>query len=144
MKVIFLDIDGVIKRYMYDESKEHHTTYDYNPECIKQLNRITDATGAKIVIISCMRKLHSVDELSKILKSKGITGAIIDKTIDDYHNYEKRGDEIMEWWRRNNCESFIILDDEDDGLNYYGYLWIKTEFKIGLTEELANKAINWL
>ena len=44
MKVIFLDIDGVLKDDHYDA--------EFQDECFERLKRIVDATGAIIILSS--------------------------------------------------------------------------------------------
>jgi len=52
MKVIFLDIDGVLNGH---EFCEHAKSCGINPECVCELNRIIAATDAKIVLSSAWR-----------------------------------------------------------------------------------------
>ncbi len=47
MKVIFLDIDGVLKEEDYDA--------EFKDECFARLKRIVDATGAEIILSSSWR-----------------------------------------------------------------------------------------
>jgi len=41
-KILFLDFDGVL----------NHGAGPFHPECVRELNRITDMTGAEIVVHS--------------------------------------------------------------------------------------------
>lgn len=58
MKVIFLDFDGVI-------TIPHK--WDINTERLKNLKKIIDATGAKIVISSSWRSLNVEDTINKVI-----------------------------------------------------------------------------
>lgn len=50
--IIFLDIDGVLNRHVFNREAGSGTI---DPKCVKQLNRILRATGAKIVLSSAWR-----------------------------------------------------------------------------------------
>lgn len=52
MKVIFLDIDGVLNHHEFNQESQSCTI---NAECITQLNRILKETSAKIVLSSAWR-----------------------------------------------------------------------------------------
>lgn len=93
MKVIFLDIDGVLNsdnfyeeifrnksenqlqttsgvwRYSYDAG-------DIDSRCVKCLNKVTDDTGAVIVVTSSWRK-EGLDGISSILSKAGVNGQVI-------------------------------------------------------------------
>jgi hypothetical protein len=91
MKVLFLDIDGVLnserwythrqKTVSMDEVSEKYPFYEIDPESVKWLNYVTDTTGAKIVCSSTWRLGRSVAALAERFKSVGITGEIIDSTV---------------------------------------------------------------
>lgn len=124
MKVIFLDIDGVLN----DENTFIHrnhvflTTGTILPEIdekfVARLADIVNTTGAKIVLSSSWRTgwspidsecKSSRKQINEILRKYGLS--IIDKTI--FLKSGSRQDEIKEWLSRHpEVESFIILDDE--------------------------------
>lgn len=143
MKVIFLDIDGVLNNQEVFKRKKEIRVWD--EKCIDRLNRITEETGAKIVISSTWRR--SNDFYSAIKNEMGITGEIIGKTPDYLPRGEPeiyRGDEIQAWLDENpNVKKFIILDDDSDMAHLMFHL-LQTETKIGLTDEHAEEAIRRL
>lgn len=90
MKVIFLDVDGVLNseewmksrrdKYSMDDIHTQYPFYEFSPDLVANLNKITDATGAKIVVSSTWRLGRTVEQLIELLKSVGVTGEVIDKT----------------------------------------------------------------
>ena len=157
MKVIFLDVDGVLNSEMSRE--QDRNKFDNWMECevseshIVNLKKIVDETGAQIVLSSSWRFDHPkatgrdfiVDPLMKILdrKLKEVGLDIIDVT-PDLHG-KKRGFEIKDWLdRHTEVEKFVILDDDIDMLDEQKPFFVNTTFKWGLTEGLAKKAIEIL
>ena len=113
MKVIFLDVDGVLNSQQLFEKSEDAQLISVDEENIKNLKKIVDATGAKIVLSSSWRygwAEHSdavqdwcqilVDILAKYdLK-------IIDKT--EYLSSGRREDEIKEHLKEaKNIKDYI-------------------------------------
>jgi hypothetical protein len=151
MRVVFLDFDGPIIPLMSHEHRRGIMEKAW-PPCIAALNRITDATGAKIVISSTWR-LGQSPEAARLLREWGATGEIIGVTPDLSCKVGEetngiwvttcRGKEISAWLSENLPESFVILDDDDDMDELKPFL-IQTPFEIGLTEDDADKAIEML
>jgi hypothetical protein len=148
MKVVFLDIDGVL-------NSQNYMTQQYvmgilpddkiDPDAVVRLNQITDATGAVIVVSSTWR-LHYLwrknsEGLKVLLKEEGITGTILDVT-PDHQKYRGRGGEIQEWMDLcgQPIESFVILDDSDD-MDHLIVRLIRTNFMDGLQDVHVQKAI---
>ena len=144
MKLIFLDIDGVLITL---KTCKHFGVVD--PECVQQLNRITDVTGAKIVLSSCWRIGWTIHHIREKLKEWGVTGEVISKTPVDWK--KERGEEIQQWldeYYLDNSniepiESIVIIDDDRDMAHMLPYL-VHTTFTWGLTEQCADLAINYL
>lgn len=121
MKVIFLDFDGVLNHEMWyrrrfnemDMEKEtsRHPYYEFDPLCIEQLNRIINATDAKVVVSSTWRHGKSPQQLHELLEKVGFKGEVISKTPD----FHARGNTIdgdpiaynvprgceIDWWLDN-------------------------------------------
>lgn len=149
-RVIFLDIDGVLNHRGWFLSRSHAADgddiTDIDPEAVARVQRIVDATDARIVISSTWRLLHERDEIRAFLRDRGLTGKIIDSTpslprLD-------RGDEIQLWLdsasvypRRPN--GIVILDDDADMGPLLPWL-VRTTFERGLTDYHAAKAIEML
>lgn len=174
MKIIFLDIDGVLNsgdwyRKRHEEVPQHEQSaqypfYEFDPELVSNLNFIIQKTEAKVVVSSTWR----IADLQAILESVGFIGEVIDKTKSFYLKGESytipRGCEIAEWldnrgnYRRINwskekqreciekalVKNYIILDDDSDMLLKQKEHFVHTTWKSGLTLELAEKAIGIL
>jgi hypothetical protein len=84
MKVVFLDLDGVLNTFE-DHPPGAHTKVktpsgiiitvgvggDFSPDLVANLNMITDQTGAKIVVHSTWRHTYDLGELREILAKAG-------------------------------------------------------------------------
>ena len=144
MKVIFLDIDGVLNSENDLLKADGESEIFDRP--LKLLKELVDTTKAKIVISSTWR--------IGCAKSgrESYYGQVLFKTLTDrlaeYHMevYDitpvinkpgvKRGDEIRAWLENttDNVESFVILDDDNDMCEFTGTNLVQTSMKTGLLE----------
>ena len=155
MKVVFLDIDGVL-----NEEKSRSRCCGYlgiDDKKVENLALIIKKTNAAIVLISTWKddwrkadKAHQgmmANYLDRKLKKQGL--AVLDKTksIDKNGFHFSRGEGILQYLADNKVEKYVILDDyqfdyDSCGLSDY---YIKMDaFNGGLTEEMANRAIKIL
>lgn len=125
MKILFLDMDGVLvtwasmsaanekgfPRGYYVDPKTGIRSHPSDPRCVKRLNRITDETGAKIVISSCWR-MFGLEVMCRYLSDQGVRGEVISLT-EEFRLGKHRGDEIAAWLCENGVaeEDCVILDD---------------------------------
>ncbi len=132
MKIIFLDVDGVLNsiqdRFSWTIESDKHLIL---------LACIVRRTDAKIVVSSSWRNCGLLDTLKKRLNDFSMS--IYDKTKD----IGERGVEIKEWLdSHSGVESFVILDDEDfDIKSYFPNNFVKTNEEVGLQKEDAEKCI---
>ena len=120
MRVIFLDIDGVLNHWDYLRTDECQSSDNMSGPgyldgaCVQRLNTLIEKTGAKVVVSSTWRKSHTVDSLQQTLEEKGFGGEIIDFTTT--RDLGKRADQIWDWLNNTSeeIESFVILDDDAD------------------------------
>ncbi len=130
--IVFLDIDGVLVTLA-----SWGTATRFDPAAVKNLNLLTDATEARIVISSSWRFIREINDL---LRAAGVTGQIIGRTprLDGC----SRGAEITAWLRFFNVETapYVILDDDGDMDDLMNHL-LRTTFDLGLTAECADEAI---
>ena len=163
MKVIFLDLDGVMN--VIPQGRDRFGAV-FHSHFIDNLKRIIDETGAKIVISSTWR--HSgLSVMKDMWETRGLPGEVIDITTDcaqiiydendEFLSYEsvERGYEIKEWLDKNpDVESYVILDDNDDMLKEQLRNFVQTSDNIshpdcidigyGLTSICTDKAIEIL
>lgn len=153
MKVIFLDIDGVLN---FNGCRDKiGGIYFVNDNKIKLLKEIIDRTNAKIVLSSTwrfgwfdrdygMNTVHAEDftKLEEKLKEFGIE--FLSRTPRTQDRY--RGNEIKQWldkWGGEAVEKFIIIDDDTDMKPYMDRL-IQTSFKNGLMTKNVERAVKLL
>ncbi len=146
MKVIFLDVDGVLNSMDYlEENYYDYRKHPINRKCVERLARIVKKTDARLVLSSSWRTGWS-PEPDKVMPACQILNdalaefglEIYDKT--DSFKISKRALEIYSWLKKNKgqVESFLILDDnnydwESHGL---GSRWLQTDFELeGLKEK---------
>ena len=154
MKIIFLDIDGVLnsnKSIIQFNENGYGGYFNDLPvkETIDPLNKLTDLTSAKIVISSTWRKLHNILSLSYIFYLCGIKAELIGVT-PIVHNVQ-RGVEIKNWLESpsiigggvTEVTNFVILDDDSDMEPLMKH-FVKIDNRVGLTFNDVNKAIKIL
>lgn len=133
IKVIFLDIDGVLncKNTLYF----FRGCFGIDPYLVRILKRIISATNAKIVLSSTWRL---DDPFREEIKRHGIDFLDITPKLDSI-----RGEEIKSWLENHpEVEQYIILDDDSDFLEEQPLF--QTSWDTGLTEKIADDAINYL
>lgn len=148
MKIIFLDIDGVLNSGNYikrDDVEFDNPHFQIDPDAMVRLNRITQLTGASIVVTSTWRltfrgSRDPLRQLQTCLTAYKIAGEVIDMTgiVSGGRRYE-----IQEWLDNHpGTESYLVIDD---GVieGFPGHT-IKTSFDDGLQDKHIQEAIKIL
>lgn len=144
MKVIFLDVDGVLNcRATFMAQQDKHHVLD--EELIARCNALVRETGARIVLSSTWRLLP---EARAALKASPLdTSAMIGSTPTggevSAHLFsgQQRGDEIASWLSEHpEVERYVIIDDDSDMRPEQLPWFVKTDFASGLTEECSARA----
>ena len=150
MKIIFLDFDGVMDTAYYDHmlSKQGLPGNDpygtvFDPNCVHNLRRIIDNTGADIVVSSSWKHFMTYKEFLEMWDARGLPGFVTDVTpIPDMR--KNRGDEIDAWLNECNVECQYVIIDDLDGSNFNEHqiprLLVVNPF-FGLDEDTAERAI---
>ena len=142
MKVLFLDVDGVLNNELL---LENHGWEAIGETKLDLLKDIIDATNAKIVLSSTWR----IDGgTKKVLVAKLATRGLelLDQTIVLHRTKlslpVQRSDEICEWLSRHSeVEKFAVLDDNTDAGYGIESHFFKTQFEEGLTRTITNQVI---
>ena len=152
MKVIFLDIDGVLNSKRYDnESGINRKVMD--PTRLDLLRYIVDETEAEIVLSSSWRQGWSKSENACSRSGKMIYDEFVAAHIDIYDKTPyfgigaDRSKEIKAWLEENPpVESFVILDDIQYGWGDLEDHVVRTRYDIGrgLEEKHVKMAISIL
>ncbi len=145
MKLIFLDIDGVLN------SADGHEPYvsDMEVEKLKLLKRLIDETNTFGVVITSDRRYSEVDMRYKVeaFNEYGIkvVGSLRKPNINNPE--DNRGKQIVDYLASslNDIEKIVILDDNDDGISslFEDELILVNPF-FGFNEEIYLKASNLL
>ena len=157
MRILFLDIDGVLNSNDYYVQRQelikagtYNVEYplsEFDPKCMKLLDEFCGEYDIKIVISSTWRLLKTIEDLQKIFNHFGHNFEIIDKTPDLRHDAVVRGNEIL-WWMKQNKEliqnyydfnNYIILDDDSDMLLWQKDNFIKVDRFVGITPQTIFK-----
>jgi hypothetical protein len=157
MKIIFLDVDGVLNTTSTKEMFEEYTFVE--DEKVQLLKQLVTRTGAKIVLSSSWRygwwaekiinptssdlsSIRLFEALKKKLSEYGL------ELLDHTDETSTRGQEIAWWlesWDGEPIESFVILDDM-----HLSWLLpntshvVSTSISKGLTQVHVDRAVNVL
>ena len=109
MKIVFLDIDGVLNCNQTPNPRKFPFIID--PVLLGRLNRLLELTGANVVLTSNWRY-----DPAGMFSARHYGVPFVD-TTPDLPN-EPRCNPILDWLRRHpDVERFIVVDDEDDELD---------------------------
>ena len=159
MKVVFLDIDGVLNSQAwfdrqanegltgFDPSDEEAWLTMLDPDCVVRLDRLVAAHDAKVVISSSWRQLLEPSTIARLLARRGFRGEVIGATTTSNAltptRKTQRGDQIAHWLATasvtSDVTSFVILDDDED-MVHLAPRHVKTAWAKGLTEDDAARA----
>lgn len=129
MKIIFLDIDGVL--ITRETCKQGFKIVDKN--CVAALNDLIKLTESQIVLSSSWRMGRTVSECQELIDTFGVKGTVIDRTPAIELS---RGNEISLWLARNQhlpINSFVIIDDDND-MFPWGARLCRTSMEHGFTQ----------
>ena len=148
MKVVFLDIDGVLQPYDADNwfalldkkminnlSKKFNVDYskyginsvssvyyDWDEQAVLRLKYILDETGSKIIMSSDLRSNDNVYKLRDLLKMHYLGDYwYSDNAILKVGNnpVERRALEIKDYLNKYSIDNYVVLDDMWEIKNYF-------------------------
>lgn len=153
LKIIFLDIDGVLNSetwlrnvpfipYSTDEWERDINQLD--PNAVRLLNQIIRETGASLVLSSTWRILTPIPRLVNLLRQRA--NDVGEQFLGEFIGCTpvlsgSRGSEISSWMSLVRPDKFVILDDDDD---MDGLPLVQTDFSTGLTSAEVDAAIEVL
>lgn len=140
MKVLFLDIDGVVNN-SGTFKKYPNAEFPIDQYSAFLVGKIQLETGCQVVLSSSWR--HH-DDSYKFINDRVVP--LLDKTGSCCSGI--RGAEIYTWINKNieykerdTTFKYAILDDDSDMLLWQKDHFFKTSWDVGLTEEIANQVI---
>ena len=136
MKVLFLDIDGVLVTSC--SMMKYKNNFQFDEISFNLLIQIITLYDLKVVLSSTWRRFdHKMVHLERQILP---FFQIYDKTPV---LHTTRGKEIQMWLDRNTTEQFIILDDDSDMDHLSQYL-VQTKHTFGLRNHHLSKIHNIL
>jgi HAD domain in Swiss Army Knife RNA repair proteins len=134
VKVIFLDIDGVLNCATTPNPRK--LPYIVDPKLLRRFKRLLQRTGAKVVLSSTWRY-----DPAGLFSAKHWGVPFIDVTPDMPHR--PRRDEVIAWLKSHpKVKRFVVIDDEDDELDELPLFQPST--KTGLTQAIAKGVADFL
>jgi CO dehydrogenase/acetyl-CoA synthase gamma subunit (corrinoid Fe-S protein) len=132
MKVLFLDIDGVVNSAKLGTMAG---LFPIDPMAAFRVGKIELDTDCKVVLSSSWRH-HP--EAKEVVEKKVVK--LYDVTPDGDTYY--RGDEIQEWLDKHpEVTRYAVLDDDADWTHDQEPNWFITTWEEGLTDEIMEKVI---
>ncbi|MCI8435880.1 MAG: hypothetical protein HFK10_08025 [Clostridia bacterium] len=154
MKVLFLDIDGVLNSRAYDRERDRKADTDIDVTRLPLVKEIVDRTGAKIVLTSTWRTDWDRDPakckaggryIHRTFAEYGLE--VFDKT-PDFGLLAVRRDEVAKWLQTavEPIEGFVIIDDDGFGWGDLSAHFVKTDprNRLGLEQDHVERAIEIL
>lgn len=151
MKVIFLDVDGVLNSYsfaskmMEEEGVSIFREDILDKSCISCLKQIVQRTGAEIVLSSSWRKF--TDARASLAFQLAENGLAIHSDTPVSATNGRRGNEISAWFSSHRdvpVEAYVILDDNSDMSFHSSHLVQTSLFDGGLRPEHVQQAVTLL
>ena len=134
MKVIFLDIDGVLNC-----SKTRNTRklpYVIDPKLLKRFKRVLKRTGAKVVLSSTWRY-----DPAGLFSAKRWGLPFISITPDKPR--QPRRNEILSWLKDHpRVKRYAVVDDDDDELDNLPLF--QPSAATGLTDQIVKGLVDYL
>ena len=134
MKVIFLDIDGVLNCKQTRNPRK--LPYVADPKLVRRFKRLLERTGAKAVLSSTWRY-----DPAGLFSAKRAGIPFIGITPDMPER--PRRDEVLAWLADHpRVKRYAIIDDEDDGLDELPLF--QPSAATGLTATVVNGVVRYL
>jgi hypothetical protein len=160
MKIIFLDIDGVLNsgdnlislNVLKEEDSDQYGQF-FDDRCVRYLKWIIQETGAYIVISSSWRLagLQAMKQLWEDRKLPGFVSGITPRSFineeGERESYNCRGEEIAAWLKQNNLNDgneWVIIDDDSDMLEDQTFNFVHVDGRFGLTYPDVQRVITVL
>ena len=144
MKVLFLDIDGVLnsEHWFINRPEKGGLYTQVDPHAVAILNRVIKETKCSIVVSSTWRKVHKEDTIP-VLTSAGLVYSGSWNYTPILH--KKRGYEIQQYLSEHpEIVSYAIIDDDSDMLPEQLPYFVQSDWKTGLDNTRADKLIEIL
>ncbi len=148
MKVIFLDVDGVMiseESFLLTMALGGRMVF-FSRKAMKALKKLVRRTGAVVVLTSSWRPMpghaptRSYEQFCTALQRNGTP--LFDRTPWLEDREHDRSDEIAAWLEEHQPEAWVIIDDNDRFRNHpeFRERWVPIDAAHGLTSAEADRA----
>jgi hypothetical protein len=123
-KLVLLDFDGVLNTNAYRNATASMfpgvRTFSsaigralIDPERVARIQRICDATGAGVLLVTGWRQWTEWTELAEILKDRGLTATVVGAVGGIKMSGELRASASLEWLSKHReVTRFVVIDDD--------------------------------
>ncbi len=146
MRVLFLDIDGVLNNW--DSATHPESLRIIDPINVKVLNGLFEKLpDVQVVLSSTWREYFTIPQVNAWLRDAGYTGPdLLDVTpfnLLQRGRFCDRGEEIAEWLARHpECKQYAIIDDITDLIAaHHPARYVTTHDATGMTSEHLTKLL---
>jgi hypothetical protein len=146
--LILLDIDGVMVPAANWKAPELLSDGfpDFHPRAVRGLQKILNSTNAALLLTTSHKALFSTESWKRIFAKRGIYSSVF--ALPEAEQMQNRKDEITAWAALHPAEQNFVIIDDDKSLNdlppLLKHKLVLTSSLVGLTDELADKAIDVL
>lgn len=149
-KVIFLDFDGVLcTARQCVASGERGVIAGLDPVGLRFLDRICASNDIEVVISSTWREQG--ERKRRIFYEIFCAAGCVNLAKSIHKNWRtpslsdgNRGQEIEKWLSENDCDGYLILDDDQDMLEYQKPFFVNTDSRNGILFEHYVQALKIL
>ena len=136
MKILFLDIDGVLNSDLYyrsvDRTKRNWNRFD--PSTVVLVKKLIEEFSLKVVITSTWR-FGAVKMLNDELVKSGLSNHLHAHWKTPNIHPPHRGTEIELWLDNHpDVNDYVIIDDDISILDEQKSKYVKTELIVGMNE----------
>ncbi len=152
MKVLFLDIDGVLNSADWFRARQPRQLHGkIDPAAVRLLNEALERTGDVCVLSSSWRLWHGLGDTKDAMCANGFRGVLLDTTPDCARETAgglfigaERGAEIQEWLNAHpDVTAFAIVDDSKD-MGPLARQLVRTTWQSGLEREHVERLVEML
>ena len=115
----------------------------FDPRAVANLQKIVEATDARIVISSSWRYIHKLGSLRMMWEVRGLPCGIHD-VIPHEATYISRGEDIDWYLEKHGRLNYVIIDDDSDMCDYQLFNFVQTDTCDGITERDAKLCVDIL
>lgn len=133
MKVLFLDIDGVLNNLEFLKALGDTITFEdmIMPEKVSLLNKIVEEHDFTVVLSTAWRYAFPSSEIERLLRKLGFKHTIHSTTPKSESG--QREDDVKMWLEKfHRVKEFVILEDAYD-MGTLEPRTVKTDVNVGLT-----------